>query len=375
MLVQVATKHLRDVFDGQVAIFLADAEKRVRLQRAEQLYFELDPKESGVAQWVFDHNERAGLGTDTLPGASALYLPLVASTGPIGVVAVRPKDTGLLLDPEQLHLLESLVNQVALAIERTRLSEEAQQAHVRVETERMRNAILSSVSHDLRTPLATITGAATSLLDERSQLNARDRLELCRSIYREADRLDRLLKNLLDMMRIEAGAVHLNKEWHPLDEIVGAALSRLEERLRSYSVKTAFPSDLPMVRIDGVLLEQVVLNLLDNAAKYAPPGSLIELSASAGDREVVVEIADRGQGIPLGEEVRIFDKFYRAKPDREGGVGLGLTICRGIIEAHGGRIWAENRSGGGAVFRFAIPLSEEQPPVAAEQAERRHASP
>ncbi|HXV80204.1 MAG TPA: sensor histidine kinase KdpD [Candidatus Binatia bacterium] len=375
MLVQVATKHLRDVFDGQVAIFLADAEKRVRLQRAEQLYFELDPKESGVAQWVFDHNERAGLGTDTLPGASALYLPLVASTGPIGVMAVRPKDTGLLLDPEQLHLLESLVNQVALAIERTRLSEEAQQAHVRVETERMRNAILSSVSHDLRTPLATITGAATSLLDERSQLNASDRLELCRSIYREADRLDRLLRNLLDMMRIEAGAVHLNKEWHPLDEIVGAALSRLEERLRGYSVKTAFPPDLPMVKIDGVLLEQVVINLLENAAKYAPAGSMIELSASAGDREVLVDVADRGQGIPLGDEVRIFDKFYRAKPAREGGVGLGLTICRGIIEAHGGRIWAENRSGGGAVFRFSIPLTEEQPPVASEHTEERHASP
>lgn len=374
MLVQVAAKHLREVFDGQVAIFLADAEKRVRLQRAEQLYFELDPKESGVAQWVFDHTERAGLGTDTLPGASALYLPLVGSTGAIGVVAVRPKDTGLLLDPDQLHLLESLVNQVALAIERTRLSEEAQQAHVRVETERMRNAILSSVSHDLRTPLATITGAASSLLDERSQLNATDRLELCRSIYREADRLDRLLKNLLDMMRIEAGAVHLNKEWHPLDEVVGAALARLEERLRNHTVHTTFPPDLPMVQIDGVLLEQVVINLLENAAKYAPAGSAIDLSASAGDHEVVVEIADRGQGIPVGEEVRIFDKFYRAKPAREGGVGLGLTICRGILEAHGGRIWAENRTGGGAVFRFAIPLPAEQPPMTTEQAERRHAS-
>ena len=178
----------------------------------------------------------------------------------------------MLLDPEQFHLLESLVNQVALAIERTRLSEEAQQAHVRVETERMRNAILSSVSHDLRTPLATITGAASSLLDERSPLNANDRLDLSRSIYREADRLDRLLKNLLDMMRIEAGAVHLNKEWHPMDEIVGAALARLEERLRNHIVKTAFPPDLPLVQIDGVLLEQVMINLLENAAKYAPAG-------------------------------------------------------------------------------------------------------
>jgi two-component system sensor histidine kinase KdpD len=374
MLAQVAVKHLRDVFDGQVAMFLADAEKRVRLQRSEQLFFEFDPKESGVAQWVFDHNERAGLGTDTLPGASALYLPLVGAGGPIGVLAVRPKDAGLLLDPEQLHLLESLVNQVALSIERTRLSDEAQQAHVRVETERMRNAILSSVSHDLRTPLATITGAASSLLDERSALDAHDRLELSRAIYREADRLDRLLKNLLDMMRIEAGAVQLKKDWHPLDEIVGAALSRLEERLRNHRVKTTFPQDLPMVQIDGVLLEQVMMNLLENAAKYAPTGSVVELSASAGDREVVVEVADRGQGIPPGEEARIFDKFYRAKPAVEGGVGLGLTICRGIIEAHGGRIWAENRTGGGAVFRFAIPLSEDPPPIATDYTEKHQTS-
>ncbi|HKR80199.1 MAG TPA: sensor histidine kinase KdpD [Nitrospira sp.] len=374
MLTQVAAKHLRDVFEGQVAIFLADAEKQVRLQRVEELYFELERNEAGVAQWVFDHQEHAGLGTDTLPGATALYLPLVGSTGAIGVVAVRPKDSGLLQDPEQLHLLESLVNQVALAIERTRLSEEAQQAHVRVETERMRNAILSSVSHDLRTPLATITGAASSLLEDQSRLNADDRLELSRSIYREADRLDRLLKNLLDMMRIEAGAVQLNKEWHPIDEIVGAALSRLEERLRNHIVKTAFPPDLPLVHIDGVLLEQVMLNLLENAAKYAPTGSIIELSASAGDREVLVEVADRGQGIPPGDEIRIFDKFYRAKPAREGGVGLGLTICRGIVEAHGGRIWAENRTGGGAVFRFAIPMSEEQPPIATEQSAKHHSA-
>ena len=273
------------------------------------------------------------------------------------------------MDPDQLLLLESLVNQVALAIERTRLSEEAQQAHVRVETERMRNAILSSVSHDLRTPLATITGAASSLLDGQRHLEPAARLELARSIYREADRLDRLLRNLLDMMRIEAGAVQLSKEWHPVDEVVGAALARLEGRLRDHIVNTAFPADLPLVLVDGVLLEQVVINLVENAVKYAPAGSVIDLSASAGDREVVVEVADRGPGIPVGEEARIFDKFYRAKPAREGGVGLGLTICRGVIEAHGGRIWAENRHGGGAVFRFAIPLLERQPSVESEQAE------
>lgn len=372
-LTQLAAQHLRDVFDAQVAVFLADGEKRVQLQRGELLFFELEPKESGVAQWVYDHGERAGLGTDTLPGSSALYLPLMGATGAIGVVAVRPTDPSLLKDSEQLHLLESLVNQVALAIERTRLSDEAQQAHVRVETERMRNAILSSVSHDLRTPLATITGAASSLLNEQGHIDTAARLELSRSIYLEADRLDRLLKNLLDMMRIEAGAVQLNKEWHPLDEVAGAALARLEGRLRDHTIHAAFPADLPLVLVDGVLLEQVVLNLVENAVKYAPAGSAIDLSASASDREVVVEVADQGPGIPLGEEARIFDKFYRALPAREGGVGLGLTICRGIVEAHGGRIWAENRSGGGAVFRFAIPLPDRQPPVHMEQTGARQA--
>jgi two-component system sensor histidine kinase KdpD len=366
MLAQLAAKHLRDVFDAQVAIFLADVEKRVQLQRGELLFFELDPKEAGVAQWVFDHSERAGLGTDTLPGASALYLPLVGSAGAIGVVAARPKDPGLLLDPEQLHLLESLVNQVALAIERTRLSEEAQDAHVRAETERMRNAILSSVSHDLRTPLATITGAASSLAEEQRALDPAARRELSRSIYREADRLDRLLKNLLDMMRLEAGAVKLSREWHPMDEVVGAGLARLDGRLREHTVHTSFPADLPLVLVDGVLLEQVVINLVENAVKYAPSGSTIDLSASPSDREIVVEVADRGPGIPSGEEARIFDKFYRGRFAREGGVGLGLTICRGIVEAHSGRIWAENRSGGGALFRFSIPLPDQQPSVETE---------
>jgi two-component system sensor histidine kinase KdpD len=369
LLADLAAKHLREVFDGQVAIFLANSEKRLELQRGEQLYFEFDPKEAGVAQWVFGHHERAGLGTDTLPGASGLYLPLMGSAGAIGVVAVRPKEAARLLEPDQLHLLESLVNQIALAIERTRLSEEAQQANVQVETERMRNAILSSVSHDLRTPLATITGAASSLAEEAGALDTATRRELSRSIYHEAERLDRLLKNLLDMMRIEAGAVRLSKEWHPIDEIVGAALARLEGRLQEHRVVTKFRDDLPLVLVDGVLLEQVIMNLVENAIKYAPQGSSIEMSATASDREVIVEVADHGPGIPPGEETRIFDKFYRAKPAREGGVGLGLTICRGIVEAHGGRIWAQNRSGGGAEFSFAIPLVEHQPAVETEQAE------
>jgi two-component system sensor histidine kinase KdpD len=363
-------KHVREVFDSQAAIFVADLSKRLVLQRGEQLFFEFDPKESGVAQWVFEHGERAGLGSDTLPGASALYLPLAGSKGPIGVLAVRPTLATRFLDQEQLHLLEVLANQIALALERARLAEEAQQARVSVETERMRNAILSSVSHDLRTPLATITGAASGLLEDKDQLGPAARHELAKSIYNEAHRLDRLVRNLLDMMRLESGAVQLQKEWHPFEEIVGAALTRLESRLNGHHVRTNFQPDLPLVLLDGVLMEQVLINLVENALKYAPPSTAIELSATVSDHELVFEVADQGPGIPSGDEQRIFDKFYRAGPAREGGVGLGLTICRGIIEAHGGRIWVEKRSGGGSVFRFTLPIEQAQPTIEPEKGER-----
>jgi two-component system sensor histidine kinase KdpD len=267
-----------------------------------------------------------------------------------------------------MHLLETFVNQVALALERARLAEESQQAQVRAETERMRNAILSSVSHDLRTPLSTITGAASTLLEGGERLPRASRLDLVRSIYEEAHRLDRLLKNLLDMMRLEGGALQLKKDWHPFDEIVGSALTRLERRLRDHRVHIQVPADLPLIQVDAVLIEQVIINLLENAVKYAPLHSSIDLSASTRDGALLFEIADRGPGLPPGDEQRIFDKFYRVASSQEGGVGLGLTICRGIIEAHGGQIWAENRPGGGAVFRFSLPLEETQPSLTPEAA-------
>jgi two-component system sensor histidine kinase KdpD len=248
------------------------------------------------------------------------------------------------------------------------LAEEAQQAHVQAETERTRNAILSSVSHDLRTPLATITGAASSLLQEGSQaVDPADRLELAKAIYDEANRLDRLLKNLLDITRLEAGAVQLKREWHPLDEVVGAALARLERRLRDHKVEAKLPPNLPLVRIDGVLIEQVLINLLENAVRYAPAGTVIDVGASASEAVLTVEVADRGAELPPGEEHRVFEKFYRVETDREGGVGLGLTICRGIIAAHGGQIWANNRPGGGAVFRFTLPLDSIRPEMESEK--------
>ncbi|MGH7429472.1 MAG: ATP-binding protein, partial [Candidatus Methylomirabilaceae bacterium] len=373
-LAAVASQHLRDVLDSQVAVFLPDPSGRLALQHTEELFFEFDPKEAGVVQWVHEHSQRAGLGSDTLPGAGALYWPLVGTQGSIGVLAIRPSQPGRLFDPEQLHLLETLANQMALAIERARLAKQSHQAQVQAETERLRNAILSSVSHDLRTPLATITGAASSLLDSPTETDPASRRELIQAISTEANRLDRLVRNLLDMTRLEAGAVQLRKEFHPLEEVVGAALTRLGSRLQGHQIRTEFPADLPLVLLDGVLIEQVMLNLLENAIKYAPPGSTIDLSATASEKEMLFEIADRGPGLPPGDEERIFDKFYRAGPAHEGGVGLGLTICRGIVDAHGGRIWAENRSGGGAVFRFTLPLEGTQPIVEPEQAEPHSAA-
>jgi two-component system sensor histidine kinase KdpD len=373
-LTREATRHLRDVFESQVAVLLPDANGRLILQPGEQVSFTFDHRDQGVAQWAFDHNQMAGLGTETLPGAGALYLPLVGLQGPVGVLAVRPAEPQRLLAPEQMHLLETFANQIALVIERARLAEEAQKAQVQAETERMRNALLSAVSHDLRTPLTAITGAASSLLDGSDTLTPESRRELSQAIYEEANRLDRLVRNLLDITRLEAGAVQVQKQWHPFEEVVGAALTRLEERLRGHPVRTHFPPNLPLVPLDGVLIQQVVINLLENALKYSPSTAPVDLSASATTEAIIFEIADQGPGLPPGDEQRIFDKFYRAGPAREGGVGLGLTICRGIVEAHGGRIWAENRPSGGAVFRFTLPLEGAQPSVEPEKVEPQPAA-
>jgi len=322
--------------------------------------FQLDESERAVAIWAFEHGEPAGRDTDTLPAAKVRYLPLKTSRGVVGVLGVQPHDTTKHLTPEQRRLMEAFANQAALAIERVRLADEAQQAKLQIETEQLRNSLLSSVSHDLRTPLAAITGAASSLMDEDNALAPMARHEMAQTIYEEAERLNRLLRNLLDMTRLESGALHVNKELQPLEEVIGAALSRLDEALADRVVNIQLPEDLPFVPIDSVLIEQVFINLLENAIKYTPSGSPIDLSATTDAGTMVITIADRGPGLPPGDEQRIFEKFYRARTSQNGsGVGLGLTICRGIIEAHGGHIWAENRSGGGAIFRFTLPIKSE----------------
>jgi two-component system, OmpR family, sensor histidine kinase KdpD len=358
-LLAVALRHISEVFRSQVVVLLPDIHGRLAPWFGGQ--YALDANELGVSRWVFDHRQLAGLGTATLPGASALYLPLIASRGPVGVLGIRPADPHALDAPEQLHQLETFGNQTALAIERANLANEAQDAQVRMESERLRNSLLSSVSHDLRTPLTAITGSISAILDNGARLDAQTRQELLESAREEAERLNRLVQNLLEMTRLESGALQLHTEWHPVEEVIGAALSRLGKRLGNRRVTTRVPPDLPLVAIDDVLIEQVLVNLLDNAVKYTPAGSPITIIATATDRAVTVEVADRGPGLPPGEEDKVFEKFYRGQPEAQRGAGLGLAICHGIVKAHGGRIWAQNIPEGGVAFLFTLPLAEAPP--------------
>jgi two-component system sensor histidine kinase KdpD len=242
-----------------------------------------------------------------------------------------------------------------MALERAELAEETERARREVEAEQLRSSLLSSVSHDLRTPLAVITGAASTLLEQHTEIPESTRSDLIQTILDEAERLNRLIRNLLDMTRLESGAMTLKRELMPLEEIVGAALNRLEGRLVGHEVRVELPADLPLVPCDPILLEQALINLLENAVKYGKDP--LEVNAARYPEEVMLEVADRGAGIPPGEEERIFEKFHRAgREGTPGGVGLGLAICRAIVTAHGGRIRADQRDGGGAAFRMYLPL-------------------
>lgn len=363
-------RHFGDVFQSEVWVLLPDAEGRLAHAPGVTSAFPLDPKEQAVAEWVHAHGRMAGLGTATLGAARALYVPLTTGRGTVGVVGLFPAGGGNALRTENLDFLEGFASQTAVVIERALLADEARQARLRIEAERLRSLLLSSVSHDLRTPLSAITGAASSLLEGEKALPDDTRRELTQSIVDESGRLNRLVGNLLTMTRIESGAVRVRKEWQPLEEVVGAALNHVEKALRRHPVTIRIPEDLPLVPIDGVLVEQVLVNLLENAIRYTPEDASIDITAEADEGGVVVEVADRGPGLPDGDEARVFEKFYRGPRARDRrGVGLGLPICRGILEAHGGRIRAGNRPGGGAFFEFFLPSEGSPPEVEPEEDE------
>jgi len=358
----IASRHLHDAFDAGVVVFLPRSSDRLEVAIRSEGTF--DAKEHAIADWVWGHERSAGLGTESFPSATTFFLLLRGSRDKVGILGVRPGHERRFADPEQRLLLDALAAQIGSALERGQLAEAAQRAQVEIETERLRSSLLSSISHDLRTPLGVITGATSTLLQDEEVLIPEARLELLESAHEEAERLNRLVGNLLDMTRVASGMLSPKKEWHPLDEVIGVALNRLESRLADRDIQVTLPPLLPPVPLDAILVEQVLINLLENALKYTPFGTPIEISAIAKGDTVEIAISDRGPGVPAVYADKIFEKFYRLKPDiSDGGTGLGLAICRGVVEAHGGRIWVQTRIGGGASFRFRLPIGESPPLV------------
>jgi two-component system sensor histidine kinase KdpD len=359
VLGQVVKKVYESV-ESQVVILLPDEENKlaVRAESDAQHKVLVDENEKAVALWVYEHGQTAGRGTDTLVGADFTYMPMGTEQGILGVLGVRPKDSKH-LSPEQRRLLDAFASLAAVAVNRIQLVEQAKKTHLLAESERLHTALFNSISHELRTPLTSIIGAVTGLLDEDDLYDSASRSDLLQTIKQGAMRMNRLVNNLLDMTRVESGYLQLNKEWCDVQDRVGVAASRVEA-LRSRSLKIEAAPNLPLVPADFVLIEQVLVNLLDNAAKYSGPDSEISVKVSCNLKEVAIVVADHGPGIPEGDRELVFDKFYRLRTSRQiGGTGLGLTICRAIIEAHGGRIWVSGNPGGGALVTFILPLLDD----------------
>ena len=362
---EIAAQHASAVFGGAAAVLLCDGAGQLAMPGVGAPAAQLGPADLDAARWASEHSRPAGAGTEIFPNAGVGSIPLSVGLVPLGLLVLFRPAPGV-MDSAHRDFLEAFARQVSFAIERVRLAEEAKAATLRAGSEAMRSSLLSAISHDLRSPLAAITGAGTALRDDPGRLGAEQRAELVDTICTEAERMERLIANVLDMVRIESGGMAPRRDWVPLEEVLGSALLRLDAKLQGREVRTDLPEGLPLIPVDPVLFEQVFVNLLDNAAKYTPDTSPVEISARAFDHELEIVVADRGPGIAPGEEERIFEKFHRGAHAGSGGVGLGLPICRGIVQAHGGTIAAANREGGGAVFRIRLPLTETPPDVMIE---------
>jgi two-component system sensor histidine kinase KdpD len=356
---ETAIAHIGQTFSREVAIFLPVT--GVLKKYATSPGLSISDDDLAVAAWTFEHSQPSGRGTDTLPEASMRYQPLKTMRGGVGVLGVKPSTPNRFLTRDQLRTLDAFANQIALAIERARLAEQTRQTEMLEITDKLQNALLNSISHDLRTPLVSITGALSSLSNEQVVLDESARRNLIETASEEADRLNRLVGNLLDMTRLESGAMRVKRDACDLQDLVGSSLEEVGSRLGDRSIIVDVPDTLPLVSMDFVLIQRVLVNVIDNGLKYSPQESPLEIRVQMAGAFVEITVADHGVGIPPEDLSRIFDKFYRVqRPDNVNGTGLGLAIGKGIVDAHGGFISAENRPGGGTIITIALPVEAQK---------------
>jgi len=356
-LLDAAARYIGDMFDSDILFLLPDEQYLLRVKSYFRTTDKLSSKEQAVAQNVFDMGQAAGKGTDTLDFLDALYLPLVASKGILGILRIHPLRPDKEFSPGEMHLLESCANHIAAAIEVDRIQDQAKQSELQNETDAVRNALLKSVSHDLRAPLISVLGHAHTLMEVGSELDGRGIIKLGTQIYSELDQLDRLINNILRMSYLDVDNVELKKSFGNLNDLITVVVQETREKTNT-KINVKLPYDLRTIPFDPILLQEVFNNLIDNAIKFTEPKTPIDITVSMELDKVIVTIEDRGPGITADEADKLFDKYYRGKTSSSiRGMGLGLTICKKIIKAHHGKIWAENREGGGASFHFSLPLT------------------
>ena len=360
-VLECIVSNVSNTLDGQVMVLLPNDKAQLMLRKDSGLNNFSNDYELAVANWVFERGQKAGKGTETFGAAAALYLPLSTEQGTHGVLGICFNETVAQFDAERIRLLEAFTRLAGMAINRVKLAEQARESRALVESERLRTALFNSLSHDLRTPLSSIIGAVTGLLEDKNVVYSPDvRNELLNTILQGAERMNRFVSNLLDMARLESGMLRLNKEWCDLQDILGVSINRLGVALNRRPMDIDIQDELPLVQADGILIEQVFINLLDNAIKYSEKGSKILVSIKRQEKQLEIVVANRGQGIPETDLSKVFDKFYRLNsPLQVSGTGLGLAICKGLIEAHGGDIWADNNKLGGVTITFTLPLNNQ----------------
>jgi two-component system sensor histidine kinase KdpD len=367
-VLQVAAETTSKAVGTQVAILFPDERGELYVRASapaggqEGEPITLGANERAVATWAFVNGRAAGRGTGTLDGSSVLCLPLALEGSQVGVLGVWSGPENTLGLPDQRRILEAFSSLIAVAVNRVRLADQARQAYRLEESERLWMALFNSLSHDLRTPLASITGAVTSLLEGGEVFDDAARRELLSAIKTEAARLNRLVGNLFDMARVKSGRLQLKKEWCDVEEIIGVAVGHFDDLIKNRSLEIRVEPGLTLVEADPTLIEQAMANLLDNALKYSAPGSQVQIGARRAGDAIVVSVTDQGIGIPASDLDRIFEQFYRGKnPGQVRGTGLGLTICKADIEAHGGKIGVTSEDGKGTTFSFSLPLTGEPP--------------